>query len=104
MNRTDAEFKEYISTTFLPGANRSTLEPLWSYYPAVPSDGSPFNTSNFNAITRQYKRISAFQGDVVFEAPRRFFLEHLSGKQKLWSYGKKSTIAKELSLTLHSQF
>ncbi|KIM47457.1 hypothetical protein M413DRAFT_62494 [Hebeloma cylindrosporum] len=83
---TEAEFREYISTTFVPGANQSTLEPLWSYYPSDPSDGSPFNTSDFNAITRQYKRVSAFQGDVVFEAPRRFFLENLSGKQKLWSY------------------
>jgi hypothetical protein len=51
-----------------------------------PSDGTPFNTSVLNEITPQYKRIAAFQGDVVFQAPRRWFLEHLSGKQKLWSY------------------
>ncbi|KAF8971835.1 carotenoid ester lipase [Flammula alnicola] len=83
---TDEQFREYISTVFVPGANSTELDPLWSYYPSDPSIGSPFNTSGFNEITPQYKRISAFQGDVVFQAPRRFFLNHLSGKQKIWSY------------------
>ncbi|KAF9478094.1 carotenoid ester lipase [Pholiota conissans] len=83
---TNREFEEYVSTVFIPGASSSELEPLWSYYPSDASDGSPFNTSVFNEITPQYKRIAAFQGDVVFQAPRRWFLDHLSGKQKLWSY------------------
>lgn len=83
---TDDEYEQYISTNFLPMANSETLEPLWPAYPSNVQDGSPFDTSVFNAITPQYKRISAFQGDAVFQAPRRWFLQHLSGKQKLWSY------------------
>ncbi|KDR85818.1 hypothetical protein GALMADRAFT_84978 [Galerina marginata CBS 339.88] len=83
---TDRDFQNYISTIWVPDANSSDLQPLWDYYPSDASDGSPFNTSNFNDITPQYKRIAAFQGDVVFQAARRFFLEHLSGKQKIWSY------------------
>jgi len=83
---TDADFHEYISTVWVPAANDSALEPLWTYYPSDPSDGSPFDTADFNVITPQYKRVAAFQGDVVFQAPRRFLLENLSGKQKMWSY------------------
>ncbi|PPR02347.1 hypothetical protein CVT24_011691 [Panaeolus cyanescens] len=83
---TDNEYEEYISTNFLPMANSETLEPLWDAYPSNIRDGSPFDTSVLNAITPQYKRISAFQGDAVFQAPRRWFLQHLSGNQKLWSY------------------
>jgi acetylcholinesterase len=83
---TEQEFEQYVSSVFIPGASSSELAPLWSYYPSDPTDGSPFNTSVLNEITPQYKRIAAFQGDVVFQAPRRWFLEHLSGKQKLWSY------------------
>ncbi|KAH9486207.1 Lipase 4 [Psilocybe cubensis] len=83
---TDEQFREYVSTVWVPGASESELEPLWDYYPSTLSQGSPFNTSNFNDITPQYKRISAFQGDVVFQAPRRFFLQNISGKQKIWSY------------------
>ncbi|KAF9567730.1 carotenoid ester lipase [Agrocybe pediades] len=83
---TDEQFREYVSTVFVPNATQEELEPLWNYYPSDPADGSPFNTSNFNDITPQYKRIAAFQGDVVFQAQRRYLLQHLSGKQKLWSY------------------
>jgi len=90
---TDEEFRKYISTVFVPNATQEELEPLWNYYPADPADGSPFNTSDHNDITPQYKRISAFQGDVVFQAQRRYLLQHLSGKQKLWSYREFPTIS-----------
>ncbi|KAF8167302.1 alpha beta-hydrolase [Crassisporium funariophilum] len=86
---TDQEFRTYVSTYWIPGANESELEPLYTAYPSDVSDGSPFNTSIFNDLTKQYKRIAAFQGDVVFQAPRRFFLQHISGKQKIWSYLSK---------------
>ncbi|KAF9535607.1 Alpha/Beta hydrolase protein [Crepidotus variabilis] len=87
---TDAQFREYVSQIWVPGANTSTLDPLWSYYPENPADGSPFDTSNANSITPQFKRTAAFQGDVVFQTPRRFFLESLSGTQNAWSYLSKA--------------
>ncbi|KAH6874982.1 carotenoid ester lipase [Coprinopsis sp. MPI-PUGE-AT-0042] len=83
---TDAEFETYVKTIFIPGASEEDLESLWEAYPSDPSKGSPFDTSALNAITPQFKRMAAFQGDVVFQAPRRFFLQHQSGKQPIWSY------------------
>lgn len=34
----------------------------------------------------QFKRLAAFQGDFIFQAPRRFFLEAASKTQNAWSY------------------
>jgi acetylcholinesterase len=85
MLSTDAQFREYVKTYFLPRAPDSELAPLWSAYPDDPRAGSPFDTGILWGF-RQYKRIAAFQGDSVFQAPRRFFLQERSGKQKAWSY------------------
>ncbi|KIJ04426.1 hypothetical protein PAXINDRAFT_22286 [Paxillus involutus ATCC 200175] len=61
------------------------------------SPGSPFDTGVLNAITPQFKRIAAFQGDVIFQAPRRLLLHHRSGKQPLWTYGSSVLIALAIS-------
>ena len=45
------------------------MKELLELYPQDVTQGSPFDT-----------------GDVVFQAPRRSFLEHRSGKQSTWSY------------------
>ncbi|KAJ7265542.1 hypothetical protein C8J57DRAFT_1620447 [Mycena rebaudengoi] len=34
----------------------------------------------------EFKRIAAFQGHFVFQAPRRFFLQHVSKTQNTWSW------------------
>lgn len=81
----EAQFREYVKTYFLPKAPDSELAPLWSAYPNDPRVGSPFDTGLLWGF-RQYKRMAAFQGDSVFQAPRRFFLQEVSGKQKTWSY------------------
>jgi len=39
----------------------------------------------------QYKRIAAIQGDMFFEAPRRFLLEVTSKTQPAYSYSKQTT-------------
>jgi acetylcholinesterase len=59
---------------------------LLELYPQNVTQGSPFDTGDQNALTPQFKRISAILGDLVFQAPRRFFLRQRSGKQKTWSY------------------
>lgn len=48
--------------------------------------GSPFDTLILNALTPQFKRMAAFVGDAVFQAPRRFFINQVASKQKVWSY------------------
>ncbi|KAJ3832691.1 Alpha/Beta hydrolase protein [Lentinula raphanica] len=85
---TQSELSTYIRTVF-PKISESDLAQLLTGYPADITQGSPFNTSIYNAITPEYKRISAFQGDAAFQAPRRFFLQNLSGKQPIWSFISK---------------
>jgi len=84
--RTEADFREYVSTIYVPKASASDLEPLWTLYPSDPPEGSPFNTGFQNILSPQFKRMAAFQGDIVFEAPRRFFLSKTSSSMKTWSY------------------
>ncbi|KAI0036265.1 carotenoid ester lipase precursor [Vararia minispora EC-137] len=83
---TEAEVATYINTYYLPEASSAQVSQLLAAYPADPADGSPFNTGSLNAITPQFKRLAAMQGDVVFNAPRRFFIQAQAGKQKVWSY------------------
>ena len=61
--RTDDEFVEYISKNWFPGSNPADLEKALELYPSDPASGSPFDTGSSNAITPEYKRISAMQGD-----------------------------------------
>lgn len=64
---TDDEFRGYINEIYFPNASSSDIALVEALYPADPTKGSPFNTGNNNTLTPQYKRISAFQGDVVCE-------------------------------------
>ncbi|KAH7906741.1 Alpha/Beta hydrolase protein [Hygrophoropsis aurantiaca] len=86
---TSDQLAEYIQTIWLPDATPDVVTGLLEMYPEDPADGSPFDTSILNALTPQFKRIAAFQGDAVFQAPRRFFLQQRSGKQNLWSFLSK---------------
>ncbi|KAJ3829345.1 Alpha/Beta hydrolase protein [Lentinula raphanica] len=86
---TQSDIATYVQTVFLPDISESDLAELLTEYPADITQGSPFNTSILNAITPEFKRIAAFQGDAVFQAPRRFFLQNLSGKQPIWSFISK---------------
>ena len=84
--RTEADFRKYVSEIFAPKAPIEELEELWTLYPSTPSEGSPFGTGNLTIVSPQFKRMAAFQGDVVFQAPTRFFLQTLSGRQNAWSF------------------
>ncbi|KAG6902247.1 hypothetical protein C0995_002619 [Termitomyces sp. Mi166 len=84
-----AEFKQYLRDVFLPpSVPESDLDGILLHYPQDVTQGSPFGTLYFNALTPQYKRIAAFMGDGVFQAPRRFFLRHLHNKQNTWAFCK----------------
>ncbi|EEB99424.1 hypothetical protein MPER_00904, partial [Moniliophthora perniciosa FA553] len=86
---TDAQVRSYIKNNFITSITDPELDRLLEVYPQTPSAGSPYDTGIFNAITPQFKRIASFQGDAVFQAPRRFFMQNLSGKQPLWSFVNK---------------
>lgn len=69
--------------------NDARLEWLFDkLYTSDITKGSPFDTGYMNALTPQFKRMAAIQGDLVFQAPRRFFLQHRAGKQPTWSFRK----------------
>ncbi len=71
-----------------PNITDAEYETIAEAYPSDPTQGSPFDTGTMNALTPEFKRIAAFNGDVLFHAPRRFLLDHLSGRQNAWSFCK----------------
>ncbi|KAI0666683.1 carotenoid ester lipase [Trametes maxima] len=83
---TDDEFREFIRQHFFPHLTLADLAPLFALYPNDPTAGSPFGTGDANQLSPEFKRMAAIQGDIVFQAPRRFFLDQRSLKQPTWSY------------------
>ncbi|KAI0044198.1 carotenoid ester lipase precursor [Auriscalpium vulgare] len=86
---TDEQVHDYMHAIYLPTASNDEINQLLDLYDDDIVDGSPFDTGDLNALTPQYKRLAAIQGDVVFQAPRRFFLQQRSGKQNTWSFLSK---------------
>jgi hypothetical protein len=69
--------------------------------------GSPYDTGTKNALTPESKRIASIMGDLVFQAPRRFFVQTVSDKQNTWSFCKSHTFyaypcAQVLVICLHA--
>ncbi|KAF7309409.1 Carboxylic ester hydrolase [Mycena indigotica] len=91
---TDSQFLTWVRTNWMPQATTAQTNDFASLYTSSLIDGSPFGTLILNALTPQFKRIAAFQGDAVFQAPRRFFQQARSGKQNQWGF-----INKRLKLT-----
>jgi acetylcholinesterase len=82
---TDAGFQQYITTAF-GNANQTVQDVVTNAYSSNVTEGSPYNTGVQNAVTPEYKRVAAFNGDFYFQAPRRSMLATVSGTQKVWSY------------------
>ena len=62
------------------------MDELLQQYPQDPTQGSPFDTGTLNALTPEFKILAAILSDLVFQGPRRFFLNTVSDKQNTWSY------------------
>ncbi|KAJ8481682.1 hypothetical protein ONZ51_g5842 [Trametes cubensis] len=86
---TDDEFSGYVSSNFYPKASGDEIAKILELYPANPAAGSPFGTGDKFAYSPQYKRISAFQGDWIEQAPRRLFVQQISGKQPVYAFLNK---------------
>ncbi|CAA7261544.1 unnamed protein product [Cyclocybe aegerita] len=87
---TESQLKSYAKTIFLPGATNEEIEQLATLYPGDITEGSPFDTGVLNAITPQIKRIAAFQGDGIFQAPRRWMLQNtLPSNPNVWVFLSK---------------
>jgi acetylcholinesterase len=87
LRRTTDELRAYLSEFFFPRASNSSIDKILELYPADPAQGSPFDTgANSTLGTPQYKRMAALLGDIAFQAPRRFFLDHQSSKQPTYAF------------------
>ncbi|KDR82548.1 hypothetical protein GALMADRAFT_134147 [Galerina marginata CBS 339.88] len=87
---TEAQVHNFVKTQFFPKISDDQLNQLAELYPADITQGSPFNTGIFNAISPQFKRIASFQGDGVFQAPRRWLLQNtVPTNPNVWSYVNK---------------
>jgi len=86
---TTDQLKDWLRTYLVPGATDSQINGLLKHYPDDLRAGSPFDTGIKNALSPQYKRIAALQGDWVFQAPRRFFLKNRADKQNAWGFVSK---------------
>jgi len=64
----------------------SEIDELLTLYPQNVTQGSPYDTGTLNAFTPQFKRIVSILGDLVFQVPRRFFLNKVSEKQNTWFF------------------
>ncbi|KAH9910175.1 carotenoid ester lipase precursor [Epithele typhae] len=86
---TDDQFAQYVKEIYVPDITDAELDALLSAYPSDVTQGSPFDTGDRNAITPQFKRIAAFQGDLVFNAARRFFIQQRADDQPVYSFLSK---------------
>ncbi|KAJ6601930.1 Alpha/Beta hydrolase protein, partial [Mycena vulgaris] len=82
---TSGETLEYMKLVWFPDASDDQIATIGTLYPDDLSMGSPFNTGILNALTPEYKRLAAFQGDVFFHAPRKNMLSVTDGAVSHWS-------------------
>ncbi|KAF9441627.1 alpha/beta-hydrolase [Macrolepiota fuliginosa MF-IS2] len=85
-------FTSWVRAIWAPDLTDPETRSLSVHYPNNVFSGSPFDTGLNNTLNNtQYKRVSAFQGDMVFQAPRRFFAHELSqaGRDNVWVYLSK---------------
>ncbi|KAH9040242.1 carotenoid ester lipase precursor [Lactarius hengduanensis] len=83
---TSAQMKDYLKLYMMPTVKDSQVDLLLKYYPNDQRAGCPFDTGIKNALSPQFKRTAAIQGDFVFHGPRRLLLKHRADKQKSWGF------------------
>lgn len=91
----------WFATTFSPNSTAEQRSRLLELYPDDPSQGSPFDTGDLYSFG-QNKRIAAVLGDLVFQAPRRGFLNQTKETQPTWSYASRAFRGTPLIGSFHS--
>ncbi|KAF9553428.1 carotenoid ester lipase precursor [Agrocybe pediades] len=88
---TEAQFQDYVQNTLLRGIGVTDAEIslLATLYSSDLTQGSPYDTGVTNALTPQFKRLASLQGDLTFQAPRRFLLQNRSAKQTVFAFLSK---------------
>ncbi|KAF4617357.1 hypothetical protein D9613_005829 [Agrocybe pediades] len=106
LHRTEAETEHWVKSNFFPKMTDKEVKQFREMYPSDVTKGSPFDTGTENAFTPQFKRIAAFQGDGVFQAPRRWLLQNtVPTNPHVWSFlskrGKSRKYLGAMSLKNH---
>ncbi|KAF8527688.1 carotenoid ester lipase precursor [Gautieria morchelliformis] len=83
---TDDEAADYLHSNYLPTATDAQFQTVSDLYPSDPTQGSPFDTGLACQLSPEYKRIAAFTGDYLLQAPRRALLQVASTTQDTWSF------------------
>jgi len=83
---TDADIKAFLKEHFYRGATDAQVDLVASKYPQDPAAGSPFDTGNLSALTPEFKRLAAIQGDQVMQSGRRFAFSKWATTQNVWSF------------------
>ncbi|KAI0763847.1 carotenoid ester lipase precursor [Trametes elegans] len=96
---TEQELVGYLRSNYFPDAPQANISRLLDVYPADSSAGSPFGTGGAFAFTPVYKRLAAFQGDLIFQAPRRFLLDQRAHKQVVRTFQSERNKVKGLGAT-----
>ncbi|KAI0041130.1 carotenoid ester lipase precursor [Auriscalpium vulgare] len=86
---TDAAVRAYLAANYFKSVPSADIDAILAAYPKDTAKGSPFDTGADNAVTPQFKRLAALTGDLIFQAPRRFFLQQRAGKQPVFSFLSK---------------
>ena len=92
-------------SNYITGATEDDAGDLFDLYPDIPALGSPFDTGP-ERVLGQYKRLAAIQGDLVFQAPRRFFLNNTAHAQPTWTFrtlfrNKKGDLVTDVRLRVY---
>ena len=91
LNITTSEaLDNWIATTFSPNSTAEQRTRILELYPEDVTQGSPFDTNDLYALAPQSKRIAAYLGDAVFQAPRRGFLNQTKETQPTWAYASRA--------------
>ncbi|ODQ80424.1 hypothetical protein BABINDRAFT_35845 [Babjeviella inositovora NRRL Y-12698] len=97
---TEAEVRTYVDYLF-PEVSSSQLDQLLTLYSQDITQGSPFGSGTSNALTPQYKRISALIGDIFSQAPRRFMLNSTSDVTR-YTYNSQQLTGTAVVGTFHA--
>ncbi|GAA5885922.1 hypothetical protein JCM16303_003028 [Sporobolomyces ruberrimus] len=91
LNITTSEaLDNWLATTFSTNSTAEQRQRLLELYPEDVTQGSPFDTGDLYALAPQSKRIAALLGDMVFQGPRRAFLNQTRETQPTWAYSSRA--------------
>ncbi|KAF9643417.1 sterol esterase [Thelephora ganbajun] len=83
---TDADVKTFLKAHLYPTATDDQVNSIADKYSEDPAEGSPFGTGNLSALTPEFKRLAAIQGDHIFHAGRRAAFSKYAATQNVWSF------------------